>query len=116
MCDGNKLMLACSPKAGKTITLAAWADRADVTFDTGQGNVTHRANGVEWYYNTSFSIGFAIEGDAVSRNSCDTNQTHPEDRLCWHTSAGNINGGWRCGQATGLNGDFNTDRIIFQTN
>ena len=91
--------------------------RADVLFDVGNQNAgKHEANGVAWYYSDSYSWGFARGGDTVSRNSCDTANTNPQDRLCWHTSAGNINGGYRCGATTGLNNNAQWERLIFTSN
>ena len=77
-------------------------------------NNAHNANGVSWYYNDSYSWGFARENDPLSRNSCDTNNTNPEDRLCWHTHGNEVSTGWRCGATTGLNGNNNWERKIFQ--
>jgi hypothetical protein len=50
-----------------------------------------------------------------SRNSCDIagGETNPELRLCWHTGGGNIQGGYRCGATTGLNGDPTWQRLVF---
>ena len=76
--------------------------------------MTHNANGVGWYFNNSWSWGYAPVGQMVNRNSCDVNAG--VDRLCWHTSAGNINGGYRCGSNTGLNGSVAFERIIYQAN
>jgi len=86
---------------------------SDVTFDTGTGNTPHNANGVGWYYNDSYSWGFARQGDPISRSTCDIEGGNPESRLCWHTGGGNINGGWRCGSATDLNGSNAYERLIF---
>ena len=114
-CPGSKLMLACSRTADpSTLVALAWAPRADVLFDTGQGNVPHDANGVSWYYNGSYSWGFAGLGDGLSRSSCDTANVNPQNRLCWHTGNNQINGGYRCGSTSGLNGDQTWDRIIYQ--
>jgi hypothetical protein len=113
-CDGDNLMLACRLTGGDTLIAAAHAPRDDVLFDTGVGNVAHNANNVGWYYNNSYSWGFARQGDPLSRSSCDTNNTNPTERLCWHTGAGNLNGGWRCGSNTGLNGSVAYERLIYQ--
>jgi cysteine-rich repeat protein len=115
-CTGSKLLMACRPVNGNNYTLVAMGDRADVTFDTGNGNVTHDANGVSWYYSSSYSWGFAKGGDPVSRNSCDTQNVNPSDRMCWHTGSGNINGGWRCGSTTGLNSNSTWERKLFHAN
>ena len=70
------------------------------------------ANGTGWYFTNSFSMGYAAEGEAVSRNSCDTN---PGARhLCYHTGGGNLNSGWRCGDNTGVGPSH--ERIIFHAN
>jgi hypothetical protein len=92
------------------------ADFASVTTDTSTGNITTLANGIEWYYSPSWSWGFAKGGDSVSRTSCDTSSTNAAQRLCWHTGNGNINGGWRAGANTGLNGNNGWERSIFTAN
>ena len=113
-CSGQHLMLACRQINSNTITVLAQSTRADVTQDTGGGNGSHDANGTTWYFNNSWSWGFATPGDGLSRNSCDTAQGNfPQNRLCFHTGGGNINGGYRCGSTAGLNGDQNWERLIF---
>jgi cysteine-rich repeat protein len=116
-CTGSKLLEACRPVGATTFTVVAMGDRADVLFDVGnQSDGKHEANGVAWYFSNSYSMGFARAGDSVSRNSCDTANVNPQDRLCWHTSGDAINGGWRCGATTGLNGSNTWERMIFQAN
>ncbi len=119
-CNKAKLLLGCRPTGGTSLQVAAWAPRTDVLFDTGTGNVTHDANGVGWYYNGSWSWGFAPQGDAIQRNSCDTVASSiggagadPDKRLCWHTGGGAINGGWRCGSSDSLNGSGAFQRLVF---
>jgi len=115
-CTKADLMLACRQTNSQTLTVLAWAPRGDVTFDTGTGNTPHNAQGTGWYYSSSYSWGFAKQGDALARNSCDTNNTNPQSRLCWHTGGNSLNGGWRCGSSTGLNGSTSWERIIYQKN
>jgi hypothetical protein len=114
-CDKAKLLLACRPVGSPTFTTLAMAPRADVLFDCGfEQNCTNVANGVGWYYSDEYSWGYAPGGENVSRNSCDTELTMNGDRLCWHSSVGFINGGWRCGAATGLNDDPGWERVVFE--
>lgn len=81
-------------------------------------NVTHEANGAQWY-NNGGSLGFAGLGDSINQNSADTNTTNGNLRLSWHTSGGysslanSINGGWRAGNSLGLNNSTAWDRVIF---
>ncbi len=104
-------MLACRQKGEQSWKLAAMGSRADVLFDCGSGtDCAHLANGVGWYYSPTFSWGFAGAGEAVSRNQCDTNAGPL--RLCWHTVS--MAGGYRCGDATGLNSDAGWERAVFQ--
>ena len=118
-CGGGKLMLAARLTGSDTLLLLGQADRADVLFDTGSSNVTHNANGIEWYYSSSYSWGFANGGDTVNRTSCDasgvfdSNTSGSNQRLCWHTSSGNLDGGWRAGNLTELNGSQDVERVIF---
>ena len=113
-CSKSKLLLGCRQVGQTTFHTLAMGPRVDVIFDTGTGNTPHDANGVGWYYNDSYSWGFAPQGEPITRNSCDTTNTGNENRLCWHTGGGSINGGWRCGAATGLNGDTTWERIVYQ--
>ncbi|MBF0240329.1 MAG: Ig-like domain-containing protein, partial [SAR324 cluster bacterium] len=114
-CNKNNLLIACRATSSSTLIIAAHAPRADVTYDTTSDSTTvHTANGVDWYYNTSQAWGFAHTGDGVSKSSCDTSTgSYPGERLCFHTSSGNISGGYRCGSTLGLNGDVNYERMIY---
>lgn len=111
-CSKSNLMLACRATGSPTLSVLAWAPRADVLFDTGTSNTPHDANGVGWYYSSNRSWGFAKQGDAIDRNSCDTGSTNPELRICWHTSSGNLNSGWRCGASTNAGAAF--ERLIYE--
>jgi hypothetical protein len=112
-CTKKKLMLACGMTNSSTLTLLAWAPRADVTTDTMKTNNPHNANGVGWYFNTDHSWGFAGMGDPLSLGSCDTNDVNSQFRLCWHTANDVMFGGYRCGSTTGLNNDSGWQRIIY---
>jgi len=97
-CAGARIMVACRPTGAATLQLMAEAPRADVLFDTGNGNASvHNANGTDWYFSTSYSMGFAPAGAGVSRNSCDTGSVQADKRMCVHTGNGNFNYGYRCG-------------------
>ncbi|HEX6244793.1 MAG TPA: hypothetical protein VFZ61_27930, partial [Polyangiales bacterium] len=117
-CSGTHLMLACRPVGSSTITLAAYAPRADVLFNTGNGATSvHTANGADWYYSTTWSWGFVRQGDTLNRFSCDVDTSGANtERLCWHTGGGNLNGGYRCGTTMGLNGSTAWERLVYQAN
>ena len=110
-CSGDILMMAARRTGSDVFEVLAAANFTDVTFDTGTGNVTHAANGAEWYFNNNYSWGFAGAGDAVSRNECDTNGQNERDRLCWHTLSG-FSGGWRAGTFTDLNDDNGWEKVL----
>jgi hypothetical protein len=119
-CTGSNMMLAARATGSDTLLLLAQALESDVMFDTGTGNVTHNANGVEWYFNDSYSWGFANGGQTVFRTSCDTNDSSGEaggaTRLCWHTSGGTLQGGWRAGDNIWLNDSSAFERLVFTFN
>lgn len=125
-CSRAKLLVACRQTGSNTISLLAWAGRSDVTFQVPGGscvvdaaNQTHVANGVAWYFNSSWSWGFAPPNEMIYRCSCDYNSTpngelpDPQLRMCWHTSNGNIGSGYRCG-SNDLNNNANYERLIYQ--
>ncbi|MCB9547804.1 MAG: hypothetical protein H6706_18435 [Myxococcales bacterium] len=112
-CPGDRLMVGCRPVGSASWTLLAQGARAAVLRDTGRGNVTTRDNGVEWYYNNSWSMGFAPQGNGVSRNSCDTQGGNGQLRMCWHTNGDRITSGYRCGNSF-LNGNNNWERRIWR--
>lgn len=114
-CQGDTLMLAARRTGSQVFEVLGAAAYADVTFDTGTGNTTHSANGIEWYFNDNYSWGFAAGGDSVSRNSCDTNNVDAAQRLCWHTHQ-NYSGGWRAGAFTGLNDSQDWEKVILVAN
>ena len=112
-CQGAHLLLACRHEDADRYAVAAMGDRNEV-FQETEGNETHEHNGVAWYYSTDASLGFTAPGTEVRRATCDTSNERPAQRLCWHTSNGNLNPGWRCGAQTGLNGAAGWQRHIFQ--
>jgi hypothetical protein len=108
---GTRLMMAGRETGSQTISLLAQAPRADVLFAAGTGeNTSQLSNGSQWYFDDSYSWGFANGGDTVYRISCDFPEV-PGDtsniglRLCWHTGAGNMNGGFRVGSVYFLNNE-----------
>ena len=119
-CDGDYLLLAGGPAASTVFDVLAAAPRADVIFDTGYSNTPHTANGSGWYYYDSWSWGFALAGDPIDRDSCDWldgnyypgTGTNGDLRLCWHTSGGYINGGWRSGRNDELGASYR--RVIYE--
>ena len=114
-CDKKYLMLACAPVGSTTFTVAAFANRNDVLTDTGaaDNNITQIANGAGWYFNNSYSLGFVKAGDHVFKSACDADTSpNPEMRLCWHTGAGTLYNGWRCGATQDLSDDSAWKRVI----
>jgi hypothetical protein len=119
-CGGGLMMLAGGVNGSERLSVLAWAPVADVMFDTGTGNTPHAANGSNWYYSDSFSWGFAPAGAEIFRNSCDTVDSSANgggptraQRLCWHTSGGDMTGGWRAGAADFLNNEPGYTKYIF---
>ncbi len=120
-CSGSLVMLACRAKGSSTLQLAAYAPRSDVFFETGSGggDKPHDANGVGWYYSPRYSWGFAPQGAAITRSSCDIEDStikpglDGDKRLCWHTQQDRISGGWRCGRNDNLNADTTFERVMF---
>lgn len=110
-CTRENLMLACREVDSDTYTLLAHAPRNDVTFNTGQGNTPKIANGSGWYFSESWSWGFAKQGDPILRTPCDTQDINAAERLCWQTSGGNTNSGYRCGASVDLLGN-SWERVI----
>lgn len=111
-CNKANLMLACRPVGNPNLTLAAHAPRADVLHDVGRDRTGHKtANGVNWYFDESWSWGFTPEGQLPSRYSCDTNRNPGTHSLCWHTSSNRLTSGYRCGN-TYLNGNGSWERVI----
>lgn len=132
LCTGDYLLLAGGPTDDPVLTVLAAAPRADVIFETGDNvDVSHNANGSEWYFNGANSWGFALGGDAVNKDSCDIDpeipdqpETNPADRLCFHLSDNRANetddpyyvmeGGFRAGENVFLNGSDAYTRYIYQ--
>ena len=129
-CTGEYVMLASGLNNSATLDLAAAALFTEVTSYTAV-NTTHLANGTEWYYNGD-SMGFAPQGATIKQNSADVNGSGQHGgsaidatspfRLSWHTTGGNnvnptqIEGGWRSGTTTGLNGSSVWNRYVFTAN
>ena len=90
-------------------------ERDAVFRDTGdRNNNLNNHNGVDWYFSAGYSMGFVAAGSGVSRNSCDTRREPQSNlRMCWHTSGGRLNGGYRCGATTSLNNSQAWDRAVW---
>jgi hypothetical protein len=120
-CSGDLLMMGGKSSDSDVFDVIAWAPRVDVMFDTFGTNTPHTANGVGWYYSPNYSWGFAPQGAPINLNSCDTAASGWSDgpngttaaRLCWHTSGGYIDGGWRSGANIGLNYSTDFERYLF---
>ena len=113
-CVGEHIMLGCRRVGQPDFQLLAMGERASVFANTGdQGNAVTTHNGVNFYFSESYSMGFVAEGSVPSRNSCDTGNERPELRMCWHSGGRALNGGYRCGATSGLNGDAGWERVIF---
>jgi hypothetical protein len=113
-CDGDPLLLAGGPTGSTTLNVLAAAPRADVLFDTGTSDTPHNANGTGWYFNPSWSWGFADQGDPIDRGECDTLDSNAELRLCWHTVSGSLDGGYRVGSVENLNDSEDYTRYVYQ--
>lgn len=116
-CNLSEVMVSCRATGSATLQLLAQAARWDVFFDTGDNNnVLHFASGTNWYYSTGWSMGFAGPMDTVSRIACDLSAPDDVQRLCFHTRAGNIQGGYRCGADTRLNASAAFERVYYHRN
>lgn len=113
-CTKAKLLIACRPVASTDLTLLAMGEREAVTFDTSTGNIPYNHNGTGFYFNGSYSWGFALEGDTIQRSSCDLAEGNNQFRMCWHTYDGMMSGGFRCGETMWLNSDNDWTRMVFQ--
>jgi hypothetical protein len=122
-CGGAEILLGCRPTGEANLTIAAAGPRADVFFETGPGRAdTHPANGAQFYFDGSTSLGFAPDGVAVDRAPCDVGElpdgpaADPDRgtghlRMCWATRDGHLDLGARCGLAPTLGADY--ERVVF---
>jgi hypothetical protein len=118
------IMIGAIKDGSLTIELLAATTTADFQTITAQ-STSHLSNGAQWYYNSS-SLGFAGADDTISQNSADVagstwsgGPINERDRLSWHTAGGatptSVDGGWRAGSYTALNGSSEWDRVVFTT-
>ena len=62
-------------RTNKSVQVTAIGARNEVFQDVGDdNNAVNPHNGVNWYFSTERSWGYAPAGQAVNRNSCDTQQ------------------------------------------
>ncbi|MDO9489622.1 MAG: PEP-CTERM sorting domain-containing protein [Sphingomonadaceae bacterium] len=121
-CQGDYLMMAAKVIGSDEFVVAAAANYADVIFATGGQNDpsnSHEANDVEWYFDPSWSWGFAPKDAIVATYSCDVGAFYGTDdsaqRLCWHTWNNMLDTGWSAG---GLGNTYGGDyeRFLFVGN
>ncbi|MCA9541830.1 MAG: hypothetical protein KC620_23195, partial [Myxococcales bacterium] len=114
-CPGEVMMLACRRDGAPNFQVAAMGLRDEVLTPAGNvADAVHEHNGVARYFADTWSWCFVPGGALPNRNSCDTAGQAPDatatQRLCWHTSGGNLNAGWRCGSDTAIGNGF--ERLI----
>jgi len=115
-CTGQYMLLGCrASDTTDALALAAADLRALVIQADGTG-LTHASNGVGWYFNDSWSWGFFPAGQPVNLDTCDTDSggvvlTRKAERLCWHTSNGDLTAGFRCGD-NDLSADATWRRLV----
>ena len=120
LCDEANLLMGCREAGTTTLLVAANAPRTDVLFDTDMSNTPHDANGVGWYYDPSYSWGFAPQGLPIQRDNCDIVDsvflpgTGGEQRVCWSTFNETLVQGWRCGAADQLDFSVEYERVLYQ--
>jgi hypothetical protein len=118
---GEYVMIGAIRDDLSTFDVLAATSLSELTTITAR-DVTHESNGANWYYN-DYSMGFAGIGDTIRQLSADINGRNERDRLSWHSdnplgdpSGIVVNGGWRSGNNTGLNGSTNWDRVVLTYN
>ena len=92
---GDYVMYGCRP-IGDTVWQLVGYGHSDAAFtDTGKTTdvVTPDGDGIEWYYNGDYSMGFAPGGELVNKGGCDNYAWGAGNRLCWHTYNG-FSKGW----------------------
>ena len=113
-CDGEWVLMACRQVGGLAFAVAAMGPTVDVFTDVGAGAAAHTlTNDVAFYFDEDSSFGFGPANEALNRNTCDTFNGRPTERMCVHTRSGLINGGYRCGATTGLNESNLWERLIY---
>lgn len=121
-CTKPHIMMACRLAGQPNLQVMAQGPRADVFFNTGDGQTSkHEANGVAWYWSDNRSFGFAPAGLAVDRSSCDYIDSYAgspqvgtgqgDKRMCTHTGGAATQNGWRCGRDNGLGAGW--ERILY---
>lgn len=115
-CNRTNLMYACRPVGASSYNVAAHGNRSSVLRNTGTGNSPTNHNGTGWYYSDSWSMGFARQGDGISRGSCDTGGSNTHLRLCFHTRSRATLYGWSCGSNRSLNSGSGWEKVILHAN
>jgi hypothetical protein len=118
-CNGKYMMLADYQTGSSDYAILAAAATSEVMLNTGdRNNVTHTANGAEWYYSPSWSWGFTALGNSVNRNSCDVNLAGWNGPAtigsCWHTGGNALNSGWTYNNGSGAT--YTANRVILIAN
>ncbi|MFC3216625.1 fibronectin type III domain-containing protein [Comamonas sp. JC664] len=111
--------MACRATGTNSLQVLAQAPKIDVMTDTGTAFAITTKQWSRMVFQFELFWGFAAEGQAVSRSSCDTQNSSGEGsatRMCVHTNQGNLSGGWRCGGATGLNESSAFERVFYTAN
>ena len=97
----NCVFVGAKRTADSVFTLGAYASVSDVSTITAQ-NDPRVSRGVWWYNTPGSSFGFSAT-QTIQQNSADTGSSEAQSRLSWHI--GQDFGGYRAGEAMGLNDD-----------
>eukprot|EP00727_Mastigamoeba_balamuthi_P009104 m51a1_g4816 hypothetical protein (447) ;mRNA; r:147144-148690 len=100
------LVAAARADSPGVLALAACGRRVEL-LAAGSGA---RSNGATWYCVEGKAFGFS-ESERLSLGSADTENGTGDRRLSWHLDG--RNGGWRAGEATGLNNDTQWLKLVF---
>ncbi len=116
LCPGEHLLLACTSGLTNDVLALAAADRRSVVTqaDAATSTAHHVSGTVGWYFNDSLSWGFFPAGQGLNRLPCDYDaaETASAQRLCWHTSGGDVTPGYRCGTDVNLNSSSTWRRLV----
>jgi len=108
---GECILMGVREGGNPHLMVAAVANTADISEDTGSDTVAIESRGVYWYNRPGNAIGFSASSNIDLRPHDVLSPRDDPSRVSWHLDSGI--GGWRAGTNTNLNDNEDYHKVFY---